>query len=280
MHKDQFILLAGDAAHTHSSAMAQGMNTGVHDATNLIWKLAGTLKGWYGPEVLATFDQERRRAAQQLVDIDRQAARVISGDIPAEYKALGLNVEEAMGGIFQKNLAFTIGLGISYEPSVLNVEPLAATLMAGKRSPDALVYAPGPAVPVRLHDFTHKSNKGRWSVLVFAGHTPLTKSRVVALRELFSSDHSPLARCNELCRLATLMVGSTGSTWDAFDGPAIGKLYFDKDATAHSRYGVYPDNGAVVVVRPDGILGFAVALHEADKLKGYFDAICDLHGEH
>jgi phenol 2-monooxygenase len=49
MRKDDYILLAGDAAHTHSSAFAQGMNTGVHDATNPIWKLAGTLKGWYKP---------------------------------------------------------------------------------------------------------------------------------------------------------------------------------------------------------------------------------------
>lgn len=35
------IILAGDACHSHSSGTAQGMNTGVHDAVNLAWKLAG-----------------------------------------------------------------------------------------------------------------------------------------------------------------------------------------------------------------------------------------------
>lgn len=41
------VLLAGDAGHTHSSGAGQGMNTGMHDAVNLGWKLAGVLKGWY-----------------------------------------------------------------------------------------------------------------------------------------------------------------------------------------------------------------------------------------
>ena len=39
------IILAGDAAHVHSSALAQGMNTGVHDAFNLCWKLEGVVNG-------------------------------------------------------------------------------------------------------------------------------------------------------------------------------------------------------------------------------------------
>ncbi|KKY22222.1 putative pentachlorophenol 4 [Diplodia seriata] len=41
---NDYVLLAGDAGHTHSSGFAQGMNTGVHDAINLSWKLAGTIK--------------------------------------------------------------------------------------------------------------------------------------------------------------------------------------------------------------------------------------------
>ena len=41
------VFIAGDAAHTHSSAGAQGMNSGIHDAVNLAWKLAGFAKGWF-----------------------------------------------------------------------------------------------------------------------------------------------------------------------------------------------------------------------------------------
>lgn len=274
MQKDEFVLLAGDAAHTHSSAFAQGMNTGVHDATNLIWKLSGTLKGWYNKEVLPTYDSERRGGAHKLINIDRQAAAAISGDIPAEYKALGLTVEEAMRSIFQKNMTFTVGLGISYDASILNKEPLAATLVAGMRSPDALLYAPGPSVPLRLHDITHGYSKGRWSLLVFAGHPKFTKHEIVALREKLKSDESRIKRWSQVYQLATIMVGVTGCPWDAFDGPAIGSLYFDKDGLAHDRYGVYPDGGAILVIRPDGIYAFAAPLGEIDKVEDFFEAIC------
>lgn len=273
MRKDDFILLAGDAAHTHSSAFAQGMNTGVHDATNLIWKLSGTLKGWYKSEVLATYDTERRGAAQKLISIDRLAAAAVSGDIPAEYKALGLAAEEAMSSIFEKNLTFTVGLGISYEASILNSEPLAATLVAGTRSPDALLYAPGPTVPVRLHDITHRQSKQRWSVLVFAGHPHHTKHDIVALRQQLQADESRIKSWSRAYQLATVMVGVTGCPWDAFDGPSIGNLYFDKDAVAHSRYGVYPGNGAILVIRPDGIFAFAALLHQVHKIEEYFESI-------
>jgi phenol 2-monooxygenase len=58
------------------------MNTGIHDATNLAWKLAGTLKGWYKPSVLNSYSAERRPIAQKLIAIDRLAAAAITGDIP------------------------------------------------------------------------------------------------------------------------------------------------------------------------------------------------------
>ncbi|RYE12680.1 MAG: 3-hydroxybenzoate 4-monooxygenase, partial [Sphingobacteriaceae bacterium] len=69
-YKDR-ILLAGDAAHTHSSGAAQGMNTGVHDAVNLAWKLAGVLKRHYEPEILQTYSSERRAVASHLIELDK-----------------------------------------------------------------------------------------------------------------------------------------------------------------------------------------------------------------
>lgn len=276
MCKDKFVLLAGDAAHTHSSAFAQGMNTGVHDATNLIWKLAGTLKGWYRPEVLATYESERREAAKKLISIDKLAAAAVSGDVPLEFKALGLSLDEATRSIFQKNLTYTVGLGISYEASILNQEPHATTLVSGTRSPDALLHAPGPAVPVRLHDVLHRYSKGRWSLLVFAGYPHHTKQQIVSLRSKLDLDGG-LKRWSPIYQKATVMVGVTGCVWDTFDGPAIGNLYFDKDGMAHSRFGVYPDNGAILIIRPDGIFAFAAALDESDVIEGYFqDVALDL----
>jgi 2-polyprenyl-6-methoxyphenol hydroxylase-like FAD-dependent oxidoreductase len=54
------VFLAGDAVHQLSPTGALGMNTGIGDAVDLGWKLAATLDGWGGPELLASYDAERR----------------------------------------------------------------------------------------------------------------------------------------------------------------------------------------------------------------------------
>ncbi len=53
------VFVAGDAAHIHSPAAAQGMNTGIQDAFNLAWKLALVCEGVGGEKLLATYNEER-----------------------------------------------------------------------------------------------------------------------------------------------------------------------------------------------------------------------------
>jgi 2-polyprenyl-6-methoxyphenol hydroxylase-like FAD-dependent oxidoreductase len=60
--------VAGDAAHIHSPAGAQGMNAGIQDAYNLAWKLALVLKGQAAPALLDTYNEERLENAQRLLD--------------------------------------------------------------------------------------------------------------------------------------------------------------------------------------------------------------------
>lgn len=54
------VFLAGDAAHTHSPAGAQGLNLGLQDAMNLGWKLGAAVAGWAPPWLLDSYDRERR----------------------------------------------------------------------------------------------------------------------------------------------------------------------------------------------------------------------------
>ncbi|MEQ0562148.1 FAD-dependent monooxygenase [Amycolatopsis sp. NEAU-NG30] len=61
------VLLAGDAAHTHFPAGGQGLNLGVQDAMNLGWKLAATLKNHAHPGLLDTYEQERRKVAEEVL---------------------------------------------------------------------------------------------------------------------------------------------------------------------------------------------------------------------
>src|SRR5262245_22243013 len=55
--------LAGDAVHLTSPTGAMGMNTGMQDAVDLGWKLDAVLKGWAGPDLLASYERERKPVA-------------------------------------------------------------------------------------------------------------------------------------------------------------------------------------------------------------------------
>ena len=61
------VFLAGDAAHVHSPAGGQGMNTGLQDAHNLAWKMAFVLKGIAKEKLLDTYNEERLPFAQSLI---------------------------------------------------------------------------------------------------------------------------------------------------------------------------------------------------------------------
>jgi len=60
--------VAGDAAHIHSPAGAQGMNTGIQDGYNLAWKLALVLRGEASPRILDTYNEERVEVAERLLE--------------------------------------------------------------------------------------------------------------------------------------------------------------------------------------------------------------------
>ncbi|MBP2474484.1 3-(3-hydroxy-phenyl)propionate hydroxylase [Crossiella equi] len=61
------VLLAGDAAHVHSPTGGQGLNLGFGDAVNLGWKLAAVLSGAAAPELLDTYQAERRPVAERVL---------------------------------------------------------------------------------------------------------------------------------------------------------------------------------------------------------------------
>jgi 3-(3-hydroxy-phenyl)propionate hydroxylase len=72
------IFLAGDAAHLQPPFFGQGMNSGIRDATNLAWKLAAVLTGRAGPDLLATYDSERRPHAAAMVSFATRIGRMYS----------------------------------------------------------------------------------------------------------------------------------------------------------------------------------------------------------
>ncbi|MFQ6575966.1 FAD-dependent oxidoreductase [Pseudomonas sp. UM16] len=76
----QRVFLLGDAAHIHSPAGGQGMNTGIGDAINLAWKLASVLRGEAQASLLASYEIERSAFAQRLVSSTDQVFNFVTAD--------------------------------------------------------------------------------------------------------------------------------------------------------------------------------------------------------
>jgi 2-polyprenyl-6-methoxyphenol hydroxylase-like FAD-dependent oxidoreductase len=70
---DGRVFLAGDAVHLVIPTGGLGMNSGVGDAVDLGWKLAATLQGWGGPNLLKSYDTERRQVGERNVGASRYA---------------------------------------------------------------------------------------------------------------------------------------------------------------------------------------------------------------
>jgi 2-polyprenyl-6-methoxyphenol hydroxylase-like FAD-dependent oxidoreductase len=70
------VFLAGDAAHVHSPAGGQGMNTGIQDAWNLGWKLALVLRGIAGEALLDSYEPERLPVGRNVLRVSDRATTV------------------------------------------------------------------------------------------------------------------------------------------------------------------------------------------------------------
>lgn len=68
------MFLAGDAAHLFTPTAGLGYNTSVDDAANLGWKLAAVINGWGGPDLLATYEDERKPIARRNTAFARSMA--------------------------------------------------------------------------------------------------------------------------------------------------------------------------------------------------------------
>ena len=123
---------------------------------NLGWRLAGVVNGWYRPEVLANYSDERKAVAQQLIDNDKIISALMSGHKPEKYKNRSEDVMVLLDDAMREMWPFSLGLGITYPENLLNdvsgssppIGPL-----PGHRAPDTLIQKPGfgPRLPVRLY---------------------------------------------------------------------------------------------------------------------------------
>lgn len=79
---DGLVYLGGDAAHIHSPAGGQGMNTGVQDMTNLAWKMALVYHGQASAELLNTYGAERLPLIRSVVSTTESATDALNSSNP------------------------------------------------------------------------------------------------------------------------------------------------------------------------------------------------------
>jgi len=149
------VLIAGDAAHLVIPTGGLGMNTGAGDAIDLSWKLAGTIQGWGGPELLASYEQERRPIGARNVDASTQASvgrrtwracydPAVTEDSPAGEAARARLAEVADREQRKSNDLYGIEMGYRYETSPLIIHE------AGEWHEDGFTYVPSARPGSRL----------------------------------------------------------------------------------------------------------------------------------
>lgn len=191
--KNERIFIAGDAVHTHSPKAGQGMNVSMQDTYNLGWKVAHCVAGKAPRSILKTYQSERRRVAQDLIDFDHKFSRLFSGR-PAKDAAdeAGVSMEE-FKNVFLKGAMFATGLSVDYGRSMLvakqgsskeqgdgtDVDSAVATKVAGKqdlatgiplgmRFPSYQVVNQSGGRPHHFQEFLKAD--GRYRVVLFAGN--------------------------------------------------------------------------------------------------------------
>ncbi|MET9876165.1 FAD-dependent oxidoreductase [Actinacidiphila glaucinigra] len=126
------VLLAGDAAHVHSPAGGQGMNTGLQDAANLGWKLAAVVRGSASDALLDSYQAERHPVGAMVLRSSGGIIRLAMAH-NALQRALRDLLSLAVGHLpplRRRALGTITGIGIAY-PAPRGAHPL-----TGRRAPD------------------------------------------------------------------------------------------------------------------------------------------------
>ena len=88
------VFLAGDAAHQNPPWGGHGFNTGIGDAVNIGWKLAAVLQGWAPPELLRTYELERRPVAAATIAVASKNMATLAPEL-ADPRLIGSDEEFA-----------------------------------------------------------------------------------------------------------------------------------------------------------------------------------------
>jgi 3-(3-hydroxy-phenyl)propionate hydroxylase len=253
--------IAGDAAHVHVPIGGQGMNTGIQDAFNLGWKLAGVAKGDLAPSVLDTYHDERHPVAEGLIRGTDFAYRGILEPSQARQRAARMfgpflirseRVQDFMRSTLEE-------LTIAYPDSPLNLDRHGAKgPKPGERVLDATLVRAADGATVTLEALTRSTS---WTLLLFDGLEEQRKTEADVLagqvRERFGS------------RISVYAVSTQAAS---LHGNAAGPdELLDVLGLTHARYGVV--SPAFYLLRPDTVVAARGPLGESAELLRHLGGI-------
>ncbi|WP_051580839.1 FAD-dependent monooxygenase [Pseudonocardia acaciae] len=134
------VFLAGDAAHVHSPAGGQGMNTSLQDAANLGWRLAAAVRGWASEDVLDGYEAERHPVGRAVLRGSGGLLRAaLLGNPAARWvRNTVLNAVLKLGPVVSRVAGAVSGVGIRYSA------PRGAHRLVGARAADVALAGDGP----------------------------------------------------------------------------------------------------------------------------------------
>ena len=252
------IFLAGDAAHIHSPIGAQGMNTGIQDAFNLAWKLALTVQGGASATLLDSYETERVQVGEALLratELTTQLA-LTRNPVLAAVRDILTPVLFATLPMAARRLAHSLGeLNVAYPESPIGVDARdhKRTPRTGDRAPDGGVQMAEGSTS--LFDIF---NSQRSIVLVFAGNQD---SAEIArhwrdIESVISSGYESVVEAYLVTTQAT-----AGSA----------RALYDQTGQVHQRYAAA--DGEVVLIRPDGYIGFRGPWTASAAFRGYLRSL-------
>lgn len=240
------LLLGGDAAHIHSPAAGQGMNTGIQDMINLAWKLALVMEGQAREALLDTYEQERLPVQRNVLRNTERVTDVMSSRRPI-VRALLRHLAPRLGRArpVQRIVPYRISqIAIGYRRSPLSAHHgRAGLLRAGDRVPDAPVLS-------RLAHGDAWQQRPLFGLL-----DPLRLTLLVVHPD--TSDTPSVDWCGAV------------QPWPAIR--VVGIAPPSDDAARARFHAIFGRSRGVLLVRPDGYVGFAGDDHAS---AGHLDAYC------
>lgn len=255
------VFLAGDAGHLSLPIGGQGMNAGLHDAVELAWRLAMTLRGQATPAMLDSYDVERGGEHARLSEQQAKGFRrtVYRGPLTDAALDLATKVVPGIGALLQGTDDLQ-QLSVRYPKSPLNEDQLSGLThllqrgpKPGDRAPEAEVTQDGRTTSLFLFLYNPDGWTTGWALLCFDGGAA---EAGVSLRAAIEAV-APW----EWVRPRLVLAGPV------LNGNNV-PLLSDLDGKAHGAYGL-EGQPAIVLVRPDGHIAFRATSDQAERLAAY-----------